>query len=147
FVSIATLDKERLGIADNTTHVYHFYNDNTSYSGINANEVSRAYSFMPKKPALQALTKNSMAYGDGEEGFEAVDVEISTSVEYSDLFIDSGTESKLNEPYFAQTYFNYIWSRQGHGSRRWSDVQLTIGHDVKAGNKFELWGSDGTGFR
>lgn len=145
FVSIAVLNKKKLNISDNTTYEYKFYNDSVSYSGIDKNDVARAYSFMPDKPALQAITKGAMIYGDGEEGFEDVTVDISSETTYSDLFIDSGTESKMNEPYFAQTYYDYTFTKKGSGRRRNSDIQLTIGHDVKAGNKFEMWGKNNDG--
>ncbi len=145
FVSIAILDKKRLGIANNTTYEYSFYNDNVSYSGLVQQDVNRAYSFMPDRPELQAYTNNAMIYGDGEEGFEVVEPVIETSVNYSDLFLPSGTTNELNNPYFAQTYFDYIYSRKGEGRRRWSDVQIKVGVDVKKGNKFQLYGNDDEG--
>lgn len=145
FVSIIVLDKALLGIANNSNYEYRFYNDNVSYSGLVQTDVNRAYSFMPDRPGLQAFTQNAMVYGDGEEGFETIKPIIITNVIYGDLFLPPGTEDQLNNPFIGQTYFDYIYSKKGEGRRRWSDVQIRIGNDVKKGNKFELFGTDGTG--
>lgn len=143
FVSIIVLDKSRLGIADNTTYDYLFYNDNSSYSGLDQLNVYRAYSFLPLKPALQAFTKNSMVYGKGLEGFEAIDVDVATSVIYSDLFLPPAEPNELNRPNFLAQLLDYDFTKEGHGRRRNSLNKITIGADVKSGNKFELFGRNG----
>lgn len=143
FVSIIVLDKKRLGIANDTTYDYLFYNDNASYSGLDQLTVYRAYSFLPFKPATQSFTKNSMIYGKGLEGFEPVDVDISSDVIYSDLFIDDSVEDELNDPSFIAQLLDHDFTREGKGRRRNGLVKITVGNDVKAGNPFELFGRNG----
>lgn len=143
FVSIAVLDKAKLGISDNTTYVYNFYNDNTSYSVLVPEKVYRAYSFMPRFAALQAFCHNAMVYGKGIEGFPVVDVVISAEVIYSDLFLDSGTVNELNDPVFTGEMLDYDFTREGKGRRRNSLIKITVGNDVKTGNKFNLYGRNG----
>lgn len=143
FVSIAVLDKAKLGIPDDSTYVYNFYNDNTSFSGLDQNKVYRAYSFMPRKAALQAFCSNAMVYGKGVEGFPVVDVDISSEVVYSDLFVDSSVVNVLNEPEFTAVLVDHDFTREGKGRRRNSLIRITVGSDVKAGNQFDLNASNG----
>lgn len=143
FVSIIVLDKDRLGIPDDSTYDYLWYNDNASYSGLDQLNVYRAYSYLPLKPALQAFTKNSMVYGKGLEGFPIVDVDVDAEVIYSDLFIPDATVNELNDPSFEQTAYASKFTRVGDGRRTNSRITLTIGFDVKAGNKFDLFGRNG----
>lgn len=143
FVSIIVLDKEKLGISDDTTYEYLWYNDNASYSGLDQFKVNRAYSFLPYRPALQAFTKNALVYGKGEEGFETVDIDVSSSVIYNDLFLPDDTTNVLNDPFFGAVLVDYDFTREGHGRRRNSLITITIGHDVRAGNLFQLYGRNG----
>jgi hypothetical protein len=143
FVSIIVLDKARLGISNDTTYDYTFYNDNASYSGLDQLNVYRAYSFLPLNPATQSFTKNSMVYGKGLEGFEPVDVDVETDVIYSDLFIPDDTVNEMNEPAFEAVLLDHDYTREGHGRRRNSLIKITVGNDVKKGNKFELFGRNG----
>ena len=143
FVSVVVLDKAKLGIPDDSTYTYNFYNDNTSYSGLPQHKVYRAYSFMPRLAALQAFCHNAIVYGKGIEGFPVVDVQISSEVIYSDLFIESDVENQLNDPSFVGTLLDYDFTRQGHGRRRNSLIRIVVGNDVKAGNKFDLYARNG----
>lgn len=143
FVSVVVLEKAKLGISDNTTYVYNFYNDNTSYSGLDQAAVYRAYSFMPRLAALQAFCQNAMVYGKGIEGFPVVDVLISSEVIYSDLFLASDVTNAMNDPEFLAVVVDYDFTREGHGRRRNSLIRITIGADVKEGNKFDLYGRNG----
>lgn len=143
FVSVIVLDKEKLGIPDDSTYDYSFYNDNSSYSGLVQLNVYRAYSFLPLKPALQAFTKNSMVYGKGLEGFTDVVIDVATDVTYSDLFLPDGATNELNDPDLIGELLDYDYTREGHGRRRNSLIKITVGFDVKAGNNFELFGRNG----
>lgn len=143
FVSVVVLDKAKLGISDDSTYVYNFYNDNTSYSGLVQEKVYRAYSFMPRLAALQAFCQNAIVYGKGVEGFPVVPIKLATDVLYSDLFVDSSVTNGLNSPSFAGVMLDYAFTREGKGRRRNSLNQLTVGNDVKEGNKFELFGKNG----
>lgn len=140
FVSVITLDKALLGISDNTTYDYLFYNDNSSYSGLDQLNVYRAYSFLPKLAGRQAFTKNAMVYGYGKEGWPALDIDVSIDVQYSTLFTPPDTTNELNDPFFEVTLPVPVVYYHQH---RYSHFTLTIGHDVVAGNKFELFGQNG----
>lgn len=144
FVSIATLDKSKLSISDNTLYDYTFYNDNASYSGVDQEKIIRAYSHLPKVPKLQAFTKNAMVYGAGREGFDDVEINVSATVSYTDLFLPDDTENEMNDPSITATRIDYDFTRKGgRGWRENALFEITIGHDVKQGNKFEMWGKNG----
>lgn len=143
FVSITTLDKEELSISDNSLYVYSFYNDSDSFSGIDQAKINRAYSFMPRLPLVQKFVDRAMVYGGGIEGRSEVLVDLAIESEYSTLFVPDGTTNTLNSPFFDQTAFDHDFTREGNGRRRNSLVTLKIGNDVKAGNKFELFGRNG----
>lgn len=143
FVSIVVLDKDKLAIPDNSTYVYNFYNDNTSYSGLDQAKVYRAYSYMQRKAALQAFCSNAMVYGKGLEGFPAVEVDINSQVIYSDLFVESSVVNALNSPQFIAVLLDHDFTREGKGRRRNSLIRITVGADVKAGNKFDLYANNG----
>lgn len=143
FVSVIVLDKERLGISNDTTYEYLFYNDNSSYSGLDQLNVYRAYSFLPKLAVLQSFTRKSMVYGKGIEGFEALNIDVSVTGHYSPLFLDSDVENQLNDPFFQAVLVDYDFTRQGPGRRRNSLITITVGHDVKEGNIFTLYGRNG----
>lgn len=143
FVSIVTLEKAKFGISDDTTYAYNFYNDNTSYSGLDQLKVYKAYSFMPRLAALQAFCQNAIVYGKGVEGFPSVDIIISTEVVYSDLFVASDVVNELNEPVFTATLIDHDYTREGSGRRRNSLIEVTVGNDVKNGNRFQLFGRNG----
>lgn len=149
FVSIIVLDKARLGISDDTTYNYLFYNDNASYSGLDQLNVYRAYSFLQLDPATQSFTNNSMVYGKGLEGFTPVDINVETDVIYTDAFVPDDTVNEMNDPDFIKVAEKQDRVRLtpvfgiGNGYRRNVWVKLTIGADVKSGNKFELFGRNG----
>lgn len=143
FVSVIVLDKAKLSIPNDSTYTYSFYNDNTSYSGLDQSAVYRAYSFMPRLAALQAFCHNAMVYGKGVEGFPTVDILLTSEVLYSDLFIDSDVENELNDPLFEGVVLDHDFTRKDHGRRRNSLIKITIGNDVKEGNKFDLYGKNG----
>lgn len=147
FESIITLDKTRLGISDNTTYDYTFYNDNVSYSGLDQAKVIRAFSYLPDKPSLQAFTDNAIVFGGGTEGFEPVDIDVSVEVTYGDLFLSNEVETELNDPQFVGAavpggayYVPYInpVNNLPNGHSRDNTFEITIGNDVKKGNKFDL---------
>lgn len=143
FVSITTLDKLELGISDDSLYVYSFYNDSNSFSGLDPLNVNRAYSFMPRLPMVQKFVDRAMVYGGGIEGRPEVIVNLEVEAQYTDLFISDGTVNELNSPFFNQTAFDYDFTRQGKGRRRNSLPTLKVGSDVKAGNKYELFGRNG----
>lgn len=149
FVEIATLDKARLAISDNTTYDYLFYNDNTSYVGLLQTLVQRAFSYLWKKPDKQAFTDNAMIYGGALEDFGEVDIDLSAALVYETLFLASGTANTINSPYFDKRDQKYDFVRfapvfgLGNGYRRNTWVRWRVGNDVKAGNKFTMTGVNG----
>ncbi len=161
WVLIATLDKKKLNIADNTTYTYSFYNDN-NYPVVVPSKVIQPYSFMQERPIGQAIAKNSMTYAGGFEGKPVVDVDASVSVTYEDLFLEDSVENEFNVPVY--TYLSIpgtdadfvgqgdqITDINGNTSTvqmwqtpyRFTRITLTIGNDVKAGNVFTLGLSNG----
>lgn len=143
FDSIITLDKRKRNIGNNTLYVYSFYNDNTSYSGLVKTDVDKAYSFSPDIPKVQAFVDRAIVYGVGSEGFETVDIDLSVEAVYTPLFLPNTTPNELNEPIFTATTIDTDFTREGHGRRTNSLIEIKIGHDVKLGNKFELFGRNG----
>lgn len=137
WVSIEVLDKEVLGISDNSEYTYNFYNDNT-YLSLIQSDVIQPHSYLPTNPSCQEFVNNSMVYFNFKEGFAPVKVDITTDVLYEDLFIPDGTENKLNEP-FIEIRKIREWSESGGlFSKSWKHYTgaLYIGPDVKKGNKF-----------
>lgn len=157
---IATINKARLGLTDNSQYTYSFYNDIAPLP-TDQSKVIRPYSFMPKKPLCQSFVKNALVYSNGYEGFPTVDINTSVSVEYSDLFIDSGVDNEFNEPYFnfATGQADYVSSHEDlvdvNGNptflsnkddpSRFNVHTITIGSDVKTGNTFKLILTNGGG--
>lgn len=146
WVSIAYLDKKKLVISDDSAYIYNFYNDG-AYAITDIEKILRPYSYLPKDPLCQAFLQNSLEYTNFHEGFPVVDIDMGAAVTYTPLFLDPGTSNQLNDPSFQNTGFEYVWvnvSGFGNG-RRNSTNTMTIGFDVKAGNKFELFGKNGEG--
>lgn len=155
---VVTLDKEKLDIGDDTEYVYAFYNDG-SYITVDQEKIIRPYSFLPDSPLLQAFVNNAMVYGNFNEGFEDVDIDVTfDDVIYEPLFLDDSVENSFNSPNISlqvsgspyDDYFNtinlvtYINGTTGQvdGSRpaevRARRYKLTIGSDVKQGNNFVI---------
>lgn len=157
---IATLNKRRLSINDNSVYTYSFYND-ADYPVTAYEKIIRPYGFLPKQPLCQSVTKSALVYSGGKEGFPVVDVDASTSVVYNPLFIEDGVENEYNDPEFIYTNNgpsgdDYVSGSNFGNIRRYDDtvepfgpgfnntpvrfkrITLTIGNDVKKGNKFIL---------
>lgn len=157
---IVSLDKKKLNIPNDTLYRYTFYNDE-NYQVISATEVMQPQSFMMKRPRCQVIAKDVLVHANGYIGNEKVIVNASVALSYSPLFIDSGAEEKYNSPQFVigppfkddyvsdefvQNYkreTEYIDRRIGTGPARFAKVQITVGADVKKGNKFYYTASNG----
>lgn len=157
WVSIANLDKRKLSIGDDSTYVFPFYNDG-SYAPVDQEKIIRPYSYLPAKPELQAFTKNAMIYGNFEEGFPDVDIDMSfDNVVYEDIFLDDSVENVLNTPNInvqkldddyidaqnrvtrldgTSVYLSQVTG--SNASTRARLFELTIGSDVKDRNKFNV---------
>jgi len=158
WVLITTVNKKRLGLSDNTQYTYTFYNDIAAAS-LDQTKIIRPYSFLPKRPLCQAFVKNALVYSNAYEGFPVVDIDVSTSVTYSDLFIEDGVDNEFNDPYFNLTKgtADYVSSHEDittvdgvntflsakESPSRFVIHTIKIGSDVKAGNQFKLILSNG----
>lgn len=153
WVSVIVLDKKKLGISDNSQYTYSFYNDDT-YIVVDQLKVIRPYSFIPKRPRCQSFVKNALVYTNAYEGFPTVDIDVSASIRYDDLFIDPGTENEFNKPQFTivsndsdfvRSGINFTYydgtvmdMRPSGAPSRFTRHTITIGADVKEGNNFQL---------
>lgn len=155
WVIIANIDKDKTDVSDNSQYVYKFYNDVAPIATDNA-KVIRPYSFLPKRPLCMAFVKNAITYANGYMGFGDVDVDATASVAYTDLFLSGGVENEFNEPLFTTvmppgtgdyvTKNEFIWDYNNVQSglpetespSRFNIHEITVGHDVKKGNKFSL---------
>lgn len=147
WVIIATIDKERLGISDDSNYTYNFYNDGSYFETV-IEKMIRPYSYMPADPLCQAFVKNALVYTNFHEGFDPVDLNTELEVQYEDLFLDSGTSNQLNSPSITNTAFTYDWVSGdglfgGGKGRRNATNTIKVGVDVKKGNKFVLQGKNG----
>lgn len=154
---IATLNKKRLNISDNSTYTYNFYNDGT-YPVTAYEKVIRPYNFMQKQPLCQSVAKAKMVYTGGKEGFDFVPIDVQATVSYANLFIDNGTNNELNKPSISitpiansgdymsngDTYINldgsigFVRGLGNRNARNANAYKVTIGKDVKKGNKFNI---------
>lgn len=138
WVSVAVLDKEVLGIPDNTEYAYEFYNNNT-YLALNQDEVLKQQSDFPRNPEVQEYTSNRLVYGNYESGFPAVKVDFTAAVEYEELFVPDGTANVLNDPDLIYSFIDNYYESGGFlggGGWRSTEGRITVGPDVKSGNKF-----------
>lgn len=71
FFSIVDLDKSVLGIANNTTYIYAFYNDK-NYNNIDINRSNQLFDSVPIKAKAQDNIGNRLGYGNILEGFDPV---------------------------------------------------------------------------
>lgn len=160
WVTIATLNKKSLGIPDNSEYIYNFYNNDGDYPIALYTEIIRPYSFLPRIPFCQALLENVIAYANGISGYGKLDIDIDISVTYEDLFISNDTANEFNDPLFTTnqldscyngiaTYVHLDGTNElvGPGGTptpvRAVLQEMTVGNDVKRGNKFIIQASNG----
>lgn len=143
----AILNKVQLNISDSTNYVYNFYNDG-AYTAADQDKINRPYNFMFRVPTCQSFIKLAMTYTGGDEGFPAVDVDMSVAMAYQDLFLPPDTVEVLNNPVFTATELSYsTQSALFVGTARYNPVvRFLIGHDVEAGNVFTMGGINGTNY-
>lgn len=69
-----TLNKKNLGIADNDTYLWKFYN-NSMVSAVDQNDISRPFDYLPKLANSQALLDGKyLSYGGCLQGFDNIPV-------------------------------------------------------------------------
>lgn len=140
WVSVGIFDKTVLDIPNNTEFEYSFYNDNT-YLALAQEVVNQPQSDFPDEPLVQEYAYNTMVYGNFKDGFPSVPVDFSAEVVYSDLFVPSGQENKLNEPSFIYNFIDHEYESGGFmagGGWRKTEGEIVVGPDVKSGNLFRM---------
>lgn len=158
WVSLVTLDKNELNISSDSQYTYSYYND-VAPTTIDQLKVIRPYSFLPKRPLCQSFVKNSLVYTNAYEGFPKVDINASAEVRYEDLFLEPGVSEGFNSPSISAvnndgtyltdrgtdvTYYNgTVYGI--YANYRFARITVTIGADVKKGNTFTIYLTNGVG--
>jgi hypothetical protein len=144
FVVCQLLNKDELSIPDLSTYIWNFYNDG-SYSNTDQNKINRLYSYLPRVPKCQAFVRNAMTYTNFEEGFDSVLVDASVACTFTDLFIPAGTVNQLNNPSITVTLVSVNKEKQQLFVvvRYNPTYRFTIGFDVKKGNVYNIYGTNG----
>lgn len=148
WVSVVTLDKEFNNIPSDSIYTYNFYNDG-AYAPIDPKYPIRNHSLLPREPLCQEFTKNAIVYANFPEGRPQVELDIEWTVDYEDIFLDEGSENKLNSPSFTfnKTGEGYKQSGGIFGGSAWRYILGTfiIGKDVKKGNVFSVTAASSKG--
>lgn len=146
WVSLVVLDKDSLGISDDSEYQYDFYNDH-SYISINQEEVVMPYSELPDYPKTQEYSGNVLFYANFKSGFPVVKPDIDISVVYEDLFVPDSTENVPNSPSFIYNQLDVYYESGGFANKGWrfKKGELIVGPDVKAGNIFYFTIDKGSG--
>lgn len=155
WVLINTINKADLGLSDNSTYTFEFFNE-TDYPAIDQADFIRPYDYILREPRCQAVAKSRLTLTNGKEGRPTVKIDASVTVRYEDLFIDPGVENKFNEPLFTHAFGTPpndrdildVYNQDAitadgvlhkiFNVTRFNVHTLTIGNDVKKGNKFYL---------
>jgi hypothetical protein len=140
WVSIGIFDKSVIGINDSSDYEYIFYND-VPYLSIPQSEVLLPYSMLPRDPACQMFTNNSLIYTNFTEGFEPVVTDVEVEVTYEDLYIDSSSTPVWNDPTIIINELDHNWVKSswlGGEGYRLTKIEVIIGPDVKKGNRYSL---------
>lgn len=143
FVSVSILSKEDLNIPDNSTYVYRFFNDE-SRVGLDEAKVARPYNFFPQTPSCQKFVQNAIAYADFFEGFDSVKVDLKSSIVQEDFKYDVEHEQVHNNPSLKVKVIDTFndGGRLFNSSWRRSRIRVTVGSDVRVGNKFIFKGTN-----
>lgn len=152
---VATLDKTILGIPNNSTYTYNFYNNGKYGSVDNVEKVIRPYTFLPDRPKCQALVRGAMIYGNFRQGWDNFALNVTNLVRYDPFAINTGVINKTNNPQLilypipgsnitlsnGDTIIKEDGTSQTNRSTaftRNSAFRVTIGADVKLGNTFSI---------
>lgn len=140
WMSAVILNKRHHDIASGGTYTYRFFNDG-AYSVVDQLRVLRNNSAVPRGPLCQDYAKNALVYANYIDGRAPVDVDVTSSIRYEDVFIDDATQDQLNSPFIAFNESSRGWTAQswlGGSGYRWVIGNLVIGPDVKPGNVFRM---------
>lgn len=162
FKSVKIIDKLELGLDHDVNYDYIFYNDGT-YGNVSLIEALKPYDFLPDKPRVQELIKDSIiCYTHFKEGFEKINLKIEQEITYETPDFSNVLEPNTNSPEFTATqliggsYGDYRFIDGGAyelykvktpyttvREERNQPSYLRVGADVKAGNTFILTAPDG----
>ena len=143
-VTCAVIHKDELGLADNTTYTFPFYNDG-AYVATDPSKIYRLFSALPRNPFAQAKASNTMTYTNFVEGWPVVAVKAAVALSFQNLFLPDSTVDQFNNPSIAISLFSNTILSAGFFSGGWiiTDTHFVIGADVKAGNIFTVIGNNG----
>lgn len=143
FETCAVLHKDELGLADNTSYTYVFYND-TANTATDPKKIGRPYSFLPHKPKCQSKVNDAITYTNFKEGWPNVQVNAKVELSYKDLFLPNETDDELNHPAITITRTAIVSVRDISVLPRFiTTIHIIIGSDVKAGNNFIINATNG----
>lgn len=147
FVVCQLLNKDELNIADLSSYIWTFYNDG-SYSTTDQSKIIRLNSYLPASPLCQSFVRSAMTYSNFPEGFASVAVDCTIVCTFTDLYVPSGVVNQLNNPSITVTQVSVNKEKAGFGPlsevvRYDPTYKFEIGFDVKAGNTFYIYGTNG----
>jgi len=143
FVTCAVLHKDELGLSDNTSYNFIFYND-TANTATNPEKIVRPYSFLPRYPKCQSKVNDAMTYTNFKEGWPVVVVNAKVDLTYQDLFLPDETDDELNHPAITTSIVSIVSILDNSVVAKFiSTYKITIGADVKSGNNFILSATNG----
>jgi len=135
---IEKLDKEKLGLVDNTMYEYTF-NNSKIYTVLPSSEILRLYDNVPRLAKAQTVMGGRLFYGNYLEQYDLIDaLGQPTSIDYvidlvsEDIGAESLTETLLEEDYFVDS---------GNPGYPVSNCRVDIdfaGIDLVAGSSIEL---------
>lgn len=143
FETCAVLHKDELGLADNTSYNYIFYND-TANTATDPQKIGRPYSFLPDRPKCQSKVNNAITYTNFKEGWPNVQVNAKVDLSYQPLFLPDETDDELNSPAITITRLTIISIGDPFKGVQFAvNFHFIIGSDVKAGNTFVISATNG----
>lgn len=146
WMSVVILNKKHHNISSDSNFTYKFYNDG-AYPIVDQIRVLRNNSNVPRGPLAQDYAKNALVFSNYLDGRDPVDIDVSSSVRYENIFLAESTQSQLNSPFFGFNQIQSGWTAQswiGGSGYRWVIGEIIIGPDVKPGNTFILTGVSGS---
>src|SRR5574342_86869 len=137
YSSINIIDKQQLGLGDNTLYVFTFAND-AAYPPISLAESLNYYDWVPRKANAQCLANgNYMVYGaitEGYNGLQQSDLNVTAVVQYTPVTLPSGTII-IGDPSF--TFIN--------DSSAANRIICTVGINVTPGDIYTFRSNIGSG--
>jgi hypothetical protein len=129
---INVIDKDALGLSNNTDYVFNFYN-NAVYPAIDPNESGQLFDYVPRRANAQCMPNgNYMVYGGILEGYDKLtqdELDVIMSVTYENIVIPAGTVVIGNPT------FTYVQNSA-------QTFTVTVGSTVTAGDEYTIRGTN-----